>query len=124
MCIRDSAKNILVNEAHPLRAFVQLRGDCKGVYVTNETADGFDVIELQGGSSNIPFTWTAVGNRANVVHADGTVWKFAEERFTRTQGPQEVVAAGTLEMQSARNQRDTAVIKPRSEMPAAMATKP
>ncbi|MBL7940821.1 MAG: hypothetical protein JNL43_15780 [Flavobacteriales bacterium] len=112
------AKNILVNEAHPLRAFVQLRGDCKGVYVTNETADGFDVVELQGGTSDVRFTWSVVANRANVVHPDGTVWKFAEERFTRTHGPQETVAVEKLEQQPAKNQRNPATIKPRTEVPA------
>ncbi|MBL7965216.1 MAG: hypothetical protein JNM31_15380 [Flavobacteriales bacterium] len=86
------ARNILVNEAHPLRVFIQPRGACKGMYVTNETADGFDVVELDGGNSNAGFHWMVVANRANVVHADGTVWPFAEERFAVTQGPQPVAA--------------------------------
>lgn len=103
------SKNILVNEAHPLRAFVQLRGDCKGVYVANETAEGFDVIELQGGNSNTAFTWTVVGNRANVVHPDGTEWKFAEERFTRTQGPQETTLLEKVEERSVQNKRSRSV---------------
>lgn len=82
------ARNILVNEQHPLRVFVQLRGDCRGVYVTNETGEGFDVVELQGGNSNAPFFWTVSANRANQQFPDGTVWPFAEERFAVTQGPQ------------------------------------
>jgi hypothetical protein len=45
------AKNIFVDAAHPMKVFVQLEGDCKGVYVTNKTANGFDVVELQGGTS-------------------------------------------------------------------------
>lgn len=83
------ARNILVNEQHPLRVFVQLRGDCNGVYVTNENAEGFDVVELQGGTSDAPFFWTVSANRANQSFPDGTVWPFAEERFPVTQGPQE-----------------------------------
>lgn len=82
------SKNITVNERHPLRVFVQLRGDCKGVYVTNETAEGFEVIELQGGTSDTPFFWNITANRGNQTHPDGTQWKFAEERFARTAGPQ------------------------------------
>ncbi|MFZ1688527.1 MAG: hypothetical protein WAU70_13950 [Flavobacteriales bacterium] len=82
------SKNILVNEQHPIRVFVQLRGDCHGVYVANETAEGFDVIELSGGTSNAPFYWTVTANRANEVRANGTMWNFAEERFARTMGPQ------------------------------------
>ncbi|MBL8010973.1 MAG: hypothetical protein JNJ64_10220 [Flavobacteriales bacterium] len=90
------SRNILVNEAHPLRAYVQLAGDCKGVYVTNGTAEGFDVIELQGGASDAPFFWTVVANRANQVFPDGTVWPFAEERFARTEGPQRTAAPETV----------------------------
>ena len=50
------AKNITVNEKHPLRVFVQLEGDCKGVYVENKTRNGFDVVELAGGNSNVKFS--------------------------------------------------------------------
>jgi hypothetical protein len=57
------AKNIVVNDKHSLRVFIQLEGDCKGVYVTNKTVDGFDVVELEGGTSNVSFTWTVYGNR-------------------------------------------------------------
>lgn len=59
------AANIAVSPAHPLRVFVQVEGDCKGVYVANKTASGFDVIELGGGGSNVPFSWHVVANRAD-----------------------------------------------------------
>ena len=62
------AKNIVVNEKHPLRVYVQLEGDCKGVYVTNKTQTGFDVIELNGGNSNIEFSWFVNANRADYVN--------------------------------------------------------
>jgi|JI9StandDraft_1071089.scaffolds.fasta_scaffold03525_3 hypothetical protein len=81
-------RNILVNDQHPLRVFVQVRGECNGVYVTHETSAGFDVIELGGGTSNTAFHWSVTANRANVVHPDGTTWSFAEERFAPTIGPQ------------------------------------
>ncbi len=58
-------KNITVNDEHPLRVFIQLEGDCNGVYVTNKSATGFTVKELQNGNSNIAFSWHIVANRAN-----------------------------------------------------------
>ncbi len=58
-------KNINVDETHPLKVFITLEGDCNGVYVTNKTAEGFDVIELKGGSSNVQFSWQIVATRAN-----------------------------------------------------------
>ncbi|MFI5220592.1 MAG: hypothetical protein ACHQNT_13990 [Bacteroidia bacterium] len=85
------AKNITVNESHPLRVFIQLEGDCKGVYVTNKTASGFEVKELNGGVSNVNFTWFVTANRGNETCSDGTVWHYAEERFAPTRGPQPVI---------------------------------
>jgi len=80
----DFAKNICVNEKHPLRVFIQLEGDCKGVYVTNKTATGFDVIELDGGTSNISFQYHIIGNQADAVMPSGVVSKFADLRFEPT----------------------------------------
>ncbi|MGP8217306.1 MAG: hypothetical protein ACLQQ4_17190 [Bacteroidia bacterium] len=56
------AKNVAINDKHHLRVFVQLDGDCKGVYVTNKTATGFDVVELDGGTSNTSFEWHVICN--------------------------------------------------------------
>jgi len=67
------SKNIYVDEEHPIKVFVQLEGDCKGVYVTNKTATGFDVVELQSGNSNVPFSWTITANRADDVDEAGNV---------------------------------------------------
>ena len=75
------SKNIIVNEEHPLRVFVQLEGDCKGVFVSNQTALGFDVTELQGGNSSVSFTYFITANRADEVLADGTLSKYSAERF-------------------------------------------
>ncbi len=91
---RTLARNILVNDTHPLRAFVQLRGDCNGVFVTNATADGFDVVELRGGTSNAPFDWSISANRADEVRADGTVVPYAQERFAAGPEPQPRTALG------------------------------
>jgi hypothetical protein len=57
--------NIAVDESHPLRVFVQVEGDCNGVYVTGKSDAGFDVSELGHGTSAAPFSWHAVANRAD-----------------------------------------------------------
>jgi hypothetical protein len=83
----DLAKNIVVNENHPLRVFVQLEGDCAGVYVSNKSATGFDVTEIAGGTSNVAFSYTVVANRADEVNADGSISKYSELRFAAAPGP-------------------------------------
>ncbi len=67
--------NILVDAAHPLKVFIQPEGDCKGTYVTNKSATGFEVHELGGGTSNIPFAWSIVATRADETEQlpDGSV---------------------------------------------------
>ena len=82
-------KNIAVSEAHPLRVFIQLEGDCKGVYVTNKSAQGFDVVELGKGQSNVNFSWTVSANRADEINEDGSISRYSEERFAPASGPLE-----------------------------------
>ncbi len=64
------SRNIVVNDKHPLNVFIQLEGDCNGVYVTNKTNTGFDVIELNGGTSNVKFSYFVNANRADYIHPD------------------------------------------------------
>jgi len=68
------SKNIHVDADHPIKIFIQLEGECNGVYVTNKSATGFDVIELGGGNSSVPFSYSLTANRADVVisYSDGT----------------------------------------------------
>jgi hypothetical protein len=76
------SRNIYVSDSKPLKVFIQLEGECNGVYVTNKSASGFDVIELQGGSSNTPFTYQLIANRANSTDEAGRVTsRFADTRF-------------------------------------------
>ncbi len=86
------AASVAIDSTHPLRAFVQVEGDCKGVYVANKTATGFDVIELGGGASSTPFSWHVVANRADEEQmvankaADGTTnpkiaLRYSAQRF-------------------------------------------
>lgn len=65
------AKNIFVDEKHPLKVFIQLEGDCNGVFVTNKSKNGFTVKELNRGKSNVKFSWHIVGNRADETRSNG-----------------------------------------------------
>lgn len=67
------AKNIHVSEKHPLKVFIQLEGDCKGVFVTNKSAKGFTVKELQEGKSNVKFSWQLIAVRADSKDKDGNI---------------------------------------------------
>ena len=81
---------IHVSPEHPLKVFIQLEGDCNGVYVSNKTSRGFTVRELQNGRSNVPFSWHIVANRADTVLADGTVFsKHVGVRFPI--GPNKII---------------------------------
>ena len=70
------SKNIFFSEKTPLRVFIQLEGNCNGVYVTNKSKTGFDVHELNAGTSDTPFMYTVVGNRIDEPNS-----KFAEIRY-------------------------------------------
>lgn len=81
-------ENILVDEEHPLKVFIQLEGECNGVYVTNKSATGFEVIELAKGKSNIGFSYSIIASRAarNFTSKDGQVHKFNDaKRFITIQ---------------------------------------
>lgn len=67
------SENIYVSEKFPMKVFIQLEGDCKGVYVTEKTDKGFLVKELQNGTSNVSFSWNVVANRKNSVNPDGSI---------------------------------------------------
>ncbi|GIV41033.1 MAG: hypothetical protein KatS3mg034_0343 [Vicingaceae bacterium] len=64
------SRNIIVNDQYPLKVFIQLNDECNGVYVTNRTKNGFDVIELNNGQSNAKFTWYIIANRADYIDPD------------------------------------------------------
>jgi hypothetical protein len=80
------AKNITVNERHPLRVFIQLEDECNGVFVTNKTGNSFDVVELAQGQSNAKFQYRIVGNRADEVLPGGRISKNADIRFEKAPG--------------------------------------
>ena len=88
------AKNVIINEKHPLRAYIQLEGDCNGVFVTNKSANGFDVVELKSGTSNTTFQWHIVCNRADEVMPSGKISKLADLRFENAPDSKEAFAKG------------------------------
>jgi hypothetical protein len=73
-------KNIRVDKSHPLKVFIQLEGDCNGVFVYNKSASGFEVKELQNGSSNVSFSYQIVASRAD-EESEGYISKFSDMRF-------------------------------------------
>ena len=82
------SKNIFVDENHPIKVFIQLEGDCNGVYVTSKSATGFTVKELRNGKSNTPFSWQIVANRADTTDGNGNILsKHVDVRFPIGPGP-------------------------------------
>ena len=75
------AKNITVNKKHPLKVFIQLEGDCKGVYVNNKSNKSFTVNELQSGKSNVSFSWLIIANRADEIENGVTISEYADVRL-------------------------------------------
>jgi hypothetical protein len=91
----DLSINILVDEDHPLKVIITPEGDCNGLYVTNKSAEGFDVAELGGGTSNVAFSWQIVATRASEYETreDGTTVMLSDysERFPPAPGPLEEI---------------------------------
>ncbi len=52
-----------VNSSVEYHVFLTPRGDCEGLYVGNQTAQGFEVHELRGGISNIAFDYRIMAKR-------------------------------------------------------------
>jgi hypothetical protein len=46
--------------------FLTAEGDCRGLYVSQKSEAGFEVREMQGGSSNVRFSYRVIGSRKDV----------------------------------------------------------
>jgi hypothetical protein len=55
-------KTVTISAEYPMKVFVQLCDDCNGVFVKRGVM-GFDVIELQNGTSNARFTYRVMAKR-------------------------------------------------------------
>lgn len=64
------SKNIIVDEEHPLKVFIQPEGDCNGVYVKSKSIKNFEVQELNQGKSNISFSYQIVATMGDQVYKD------------------------------------------------------
>jgi hypothetical protein len=53
-----------VNTGVEYHVFLTPDGDCKGLYVSAKTASGFEVRELGGGASSVPFEYRIMAKRA------------------------------------------------------------
>ena len=80
------SKNIAVDEKHPIKIFIQLNDECNGVYVTNKSGRGFDVVELKNGNSNANFSWMITATRKNETRG-GVTSDYENFRFKRTNNP-------------------------------------
>lgn len=57
------AQTVTVSDEFPMMVFVQVEGECEGVFVLNKSATGFDVVELRGGRSSAAFSYRVVCRR-------------------------------------------------------------
>jgi len=55
-------ETVTIDESNPMKVFVELCGNCKGVYVEKGFSH-FDVVELQNGRSSITFDYRVVAKR-------------------------------------------------------------
>ncbi len=62
----DDAFTELIGENKPVVTVTPM-GQCNGVYITNVTAKGFDVVELNNGTSNVEFSYIVVGKRIDAA---------------------------------------------------------
>jgi len=56
-------ETVTIDAANPMKVFVQLEGDCNGVFVSKGLT-GFDVIELGNGTSSAPLSYRVVAKRS------------------------------------------------------------
>ena len=64
--IRLDADFAAVVKSDDYAVFLTPEGDCKGLYVTAKTPAGFEVREIQGGTSAIPFRFRLVAKRKDI----------------------------------------------------------
>jgi len=79
---------------------VQLNGNCNGVYVTNKTQYGFDVIELSGGQSNVHFQYQIIANVQDAKLENGRINKLADIRFQKVLPDPEMIEQKAIPVQT------------------------
>lgn len=89
--VLDGAFAQTVNLQSDYHVFLTPGGECRGLYVTNKTANGFEVREIGGGQSNVSFDYRIVALRRgfeNLRLADMT------EQLKKLNAPQPKVVNG------------------------------
>ena len=99
------SKNIVVDQNHPLKVFIQLEGDCNGVYVTNKTSEGFMVKELKNGNSNVNFSYQLVATRINRTDAEGNILSKHED-VRLPIAPRPIQSIKSIEKNTKRNEEN------------------
>ena len=88
-----------VNTGTQYHVFLTPKGDCKGLYVANETGVSFEVHELGGGGSSIAFDYRIVAKRKgyeNIRMADASkIQRGLHSRSGNGAQPVRTTAAGT-----------------------------
>ena len=110
------SRNIKVDKKHPLKVFIQLEGDCNGVYVTAKSKNGFEVKELANGNSNVAFSWQIVATRADSKDLNGEILSNYENlRFPY--GPEPKQAPKQEPKQAPKRSPTTTETKPKQARP-------
>jgi hypothetical protein len=76
------ARNVLVDEKHPLRVFVQVEEDprCAAVVVQGKSPAGFEVVGPDA-ACDVPFQWQVTCNRRDEILPNGNVSHYQDLRF-------------------------------------------
>ena len=98
--------------------FLTPEGDCGGLYIKSKRGDGFEVRELQGGTSNVAFSYRIVGRRRDIKRHQ----RFAKIDITP---PMQITKSRTVGQPAARAQAVARKLRAAMEKHvAAVATKP
>jgi hypothetical protein len=56
-------ETVTIDDNNPMRVRLTLTDDCKGIYVSQKTANSFTVKEIDGGKSDATFNWEVAAKR-------------------------------------------------------------
>ena len=91
-----------VNTAQRYHVFLTPKGECKGLYVTNQTATSFEVRELTKGRASVPFDYRIVAKRRDYEHTRLAKLKTDNETALEKQGIRSEASIGTASTKSRR----------------------
>ena len=77
-----------INGDAEYRVLLTPKGECKGLYVVNETADSFEVHEMRGGNANVAFDYRIMARRKGqeTVRLTDVTRRFSEVPLTQNKG--------------------------------------